>query len=112
VADADGRAHADAEAGARSGLAIEGHGVVLTALRRRGEWLELRVVAETPTATEAVIRGPFDAARDADLLGRPAATLLAEPGVLRLALGPWEIRTVHLRPASETTASGTSQPGE
>ena len=29
------------------GLAIEGDGVVLTALRRRGEWLELRLVAET-----------------------------------------------------------------
>ena len=29
------------------GLAIEGDGIVLTALRRRGDWLELRVVAET-----------------------------------------------------------------
>jgi mannosylglycerate hydrolase len=45
------------------GLAIEGHGVVLTALRRRGDWLELRVVAETALATDAVIRGPFDEAR-------------------------------------------------
>ena len=34
---------------AQQGLTIEGDGVVLSALRRRGDWLELRVVAETPT---------------------------------------------------------------
>ena len=79
------------------GLAIEGDGVVLTALRRRGEWLELRVVAESASATEAVIRGRFDEARDADLLGRPMGALTTKPGVLRLSLGPWEIRTIHLR---------------
>jgi mannosylglycerate hydrolase len=79
------------------GLAIEGEGVVLTALRRRGDWLELRVVAETSSATEAVIRGPFEEAREADLLGRPTGGLASEPGVLRLPLGPWEIRTIHLR---------------
>jgi alpha-mannosidase len=100
-----------ADAGGRDGLSIEGHGVVLTALRRRGEWLELRVVAETPTPTEAVIRGPFDAARDADLLGRPAAALRTEPGLLRLGLGAWEIRTVHLRPTAATAAAGASEPG-
>ena len=80
----------------RGGFAIDGAGVVLTALRRRGEWLELRVVAETASATEAVIRGPFDEAREADLLGRPMGGLASEPGVLRLSLGPWEIRTIHL----------------
>jgi alpha-mannosidase len=79
------------------GLAIDGAGVVLTALRRRGHWLELRVVAETADATEAVIRGPFDDAREADLLGRPMGGLASEPGVLRVSLGPWEIRTLHLR---------------
>ena len=86
------------------GLAIEGDGVILTALRRRGEWLELRVVAETPIATEAIIRGPFDEARDADILGRPMGPLIAEPGLLRVPLGPWEIRTVHLRAASQGAA--------
>jgi mannosylglycerate hydrolase len=83
------------------GLAIDGEGVVLTALRRRGEWLELRVVAETATPTEAVIRGPFDEARDADLLGRPLGAPSTAPGELHLALGPWEIRTVQLRSAVE-----------
>ncbi len=87
-----------------NGLAIEGRGVVMTALRRRGEWLELRVVAETAEATEAVIRGPFDSARDADLLGRPAGALATEPGLLRLKLGPWEIRTVQLHSAPEPAA--------
>jgi alpha-mannosidase len=87
------------------GLAIEGDGVVLTALRRRGEWLELRVVAETATVTEAVIHGPFDEARDADLLGRPLGPLATQPGLLRLTLGPWEIRTVQLRFAGGTPAS-------
>ena len=69
----------------------------MTALRRRGEWLELRLVAERATATEAVVDGPFDAARDADLLGRPLGSLATDGGTLRLALDPWEIRTVQLR---------------
>ncbi len=79
------------------GLSVDGDGVVMTALRRRGEWLELRLVAEGATATEAVVRGPFDAARDADLLGRPLGALATDGGALRVALGPWEIRTVQLR---------------
>ncbi|HUP54190.1 MAG TPA: alpha-mannosidase [Methylomirabilota bacterium] len=85
-----------------SGLTVDGAGVVLTALRRRGEWLELRVVAETADPTEAVVEGPFDAARDADLLGRPLGSLATDGGTLRIALGPWEIRTVQLRSAQAT----------
>jgi alpha-mannosidase len=84
------------------GLAIEGDGVVLAALRRRGEWLELRLVAETASATEAVVHGRFDEARDADLLGRPLGALETGPGALRLPLGPWEIRTVQLRSGADT----------
>jgi mannosylglycerate hydrolase len=57
-------------------------------------------VAECAMATEAVIRGRFDAARDADLLGRPLGSLATDDGTLRLALGPWEIRTVQLRSAA------------
>ena len=94
-----------AEDGRRRGLAVEGDGVVLTALRRRGEWLELRVVAETADATEAAIHGPFDEARGADLLGRPAGALPMQPGAgaLRLPLGPWEIRTVLLHATDTAT---------
>ena len=98
---------ADREAGATGtgdGLAVEGAGVVLTALRRRGDWLELRLVAESADPTQAVVRGPFHEARDADLLGRPLGSLAADGGTLRLALGPWEIRTVQLR--SRPTATG------
>jgi alpha-mannosidase len=96
---ASGAPHAEAAAPTDEGLAIAGDGIVLTALRRRGEWLELRVVAETASPTEAVIQGMFDEARDADLLGRPMGALTCEPGVLRLSLRPWEIRTIHLRSA-------------
>ena len=81
-----------------AGLAIEGRGVVLSALRRRSEWLELRLVAEHATPTEAVVRGEFREARFVDLLGREGAALAVEDGsVLRLPLGAWEIATVRLR---------------
>ena len=84
--------------GAVSGLAIEGEGVVLSSLRRRGEWLELRVVAEHGSATEAIVRGSFREAHVVDLLGREGASLPVEDGsVLRLPLGPWEIATLRLR---------------
>jgi mannosylglycerate hydrolase len=99
-ADADPALGGEAAGAVGHGLAVEGDGVVLTALRRRGEWLELRLVAEVATATEAVIQGPFDAARDADLLGRPLGSLATEGGTLRLSLGPWEIRTVQLQSAA------------
>ena len=80
-----------------TGLAIEGAGVVLSALRRRGEWLELRLVAEHPAATEATVRGSFREARGVDLLGREGAGLPIDAGSLRLPLGAWEIATVRLR---------------
>jgi alpha-mannosidase len=99
---AEGAAGTEAAGGAApsgAGLAIEGDGIVLTALRRRGDWLEVRVVAETASATEAVIRGRFEEARDADLLGRPMGALAAEPGAVDLPMEPWEIRTIHLRPS-------------
>lgn len=83
--------------GAVAGLAIEGDGVVLSSLRRRGKWLELRVVAEHASTTEAIVRGTFREARVVDLLGREGASLPVEDGsVLRLPLGPWEIATVRL----------------
>ncbi|HEX2756566.1 MAG TPA: hypothetical protein VHM48_13950, partial [Candidatus Limnocylindrales bacterium] len=88
-----------------AGVRIDGQGVVLSALRRRpaasgdGDELELRVVAEIDTATVASISGRrLAAAQHIDLLGRLGADLVLEPdGSLRLALGPWEIRTVRIR---------------
>ncbi|ACZ88613.1 glycoside hydrolase family 38 C-terminal domain-containing protein [Streptosporangium roseum] len=81
---------------AGASLAVEGTGVVLTALRERGDVLEIRVVAEHPTATEAVVRGPFGAARRADVLGVAGERLEVTGGVVRLPLRPFEIATLHL----------------
>jgi alpha-mannosidase len=85
-----------------AGLQLSGDGVVLSALRRRGDWLEIRVVAEHPASTTAVLRtgAPFLAAREVDLLGRTGAELPVQPdGSIHLKLGAWEIRTIQLRPA-------------
>jgi mannosylglycerate hydrolase len=82
------------------GLRIEGKGVVLSALRRRGDELELRLVAETASATRATISGrPFASASDVDLVGRPGAAIPVAPdGTLELDFRAWEIRTLRLRP--------------
>ena len=81
------------------GLEILGDGVVLSALRRRGDELEVRLVAETAAATTAVIGGrPISAARDVDLLGRAGDDLaIASDGTVRITLRAWEIRTIRLR---------------
>ena len=79
------------------GLEVTGEGVVLSSLRRRGDWLELRVVCEDPEPQTAVVGGDFREARDVDLLGRPGESLDVESGRLTLQLGAWEIRTVQLR---------------
>ncbi|HUR15957.1 MAG TPA: glycoside hydrolase family 38 C-terminal domain-containing protein [Candidatus Limnocylindrales bacterium] len=78
------------------GLSVSGSGVVTTALRRVGDWLELRVVAESPTATEATIGDGLTAAREVDLLGRIVAGLAIADGSLRVPLEPWQIRTIQL----------------
>jgi mannosylglycerate hydrolase len=83
--------------GAVSGLSLEGAGVVLSALRRRGAWLELRLVAEHPTQTEAIVGGSFTEAVEVDLLGRIGASRRVADGTLRLPLRAWEIVTVRLR---------------
>jgi mannosylglycerate hydrolase len=99
-----------------AGLEVAGDGgTVLSSLRRRDGWLELRLVRERQDAGTASVIGPFAEARDCDLLGRPGASLPvarpdpgaqagAQPGAgggaagrLDLDLGPWEIRTVQLR---------------
>jgi alpha-mannosidase len=79
-------------------LRIGGAGVVLSALRRRGDDLEIRLVAETDAPTTATISArPILAAHDVDLLGRIGSALPIEPdGSLRVDLGPWAIRTIRL----------------
>ncbi|HTG40939.1 MAG TPA: alpha-mannosidase, partial [Methylomirabilota bacterium] len=84
------------------GLEVSGDGVVLSALRRRGDWLEARVVLQGSQPVEAVIRSGFAVARRVDLLGRPGGELALEaPGLLRLELAPWEIATFQLREGRE-----------
>ncbi|GII51803.1 hypothetical protein Pth03_01920 [Planotetraspora thailandica] len=78
------------------GLAVSGDGVLMTALRERDGWLEIRLVAEWPAATEAVIHGGFTHARLAGALGTPAAPLEVAEGAVRLPLRPFEIATVQL----------------
>ncbi|HET9615477.1 MAG TPA: hypothetical protein VFP22_11755 [Candidatus Limnocylindrales bacterium] len=100
---APGRATGPNEPFAVEGLSIDGRGVVLSALRRRDEELEVRLVAEMPTATAATIAGPWPIreARDVDLLGRPGGPLdVRDDGTLVLQLAAWEIRTVRLRLAN------------
>jgi mannosylglycerate hydrolase len=87
---------------AAPGLDVSGDRVVLSALRRRGDWLEARVVLQGSQPVEAVIRGTFAAARRVDLLGRPRENLpLEAPGLLHLQLAPWEIATFQLRDGRE-----------
>jgi mannosylglycerate hydrolase len=80
-----------------AGLVVEGEGVTLSALRRRGEWLELRLACQHPEPVTATVGGGLLAARDADLLGRPGPALPVTGGPLRLELGAWEVRTLLLR---------------
>jgi mannosylglycerate hydrolase len=79
------------------GLSVEGAGVVLSSLRRRGDWLELRLACQHPSPVTATVAGGVVAARAADLLGRPGPDLPVAGGALRLDLRAWEVRTVQLR---------------
>ncbi|WP_067826007.1 glycoside hydrolase family 38 C-terminal domain-containing protein [Actinomadura kijaniata] len=82
---------------ARAGLAVSGTGVVLSALRDRDGWTEVRLVAETPEPTVAVLSGAFGRAVRTDLLGRPGEDLAVAGGAVRLPMLPWEIVTMRLR---------------
>ena len=57
-----------------AGLELRGAGVLLTALRRRGDVLEARLVCERPEPC--------------------SATLIVDGRQLDVELGPWEIRAV------------------
>ncbi|MFB4281242.1 MULTISPECIES: glycoside hydrolase family 38 N-terminal domain-containing protein [unclassified Nonomuraea] len=80
-----------------AGLSVTGEGVVMTSLRDRDGWKELRVVALTPEPTEAVISGDLVEARQADLRGRPGEPVQVRDGVVRLPLEAWEIATIQFR---------------
>jgi alpha-mannosidase len=80
-----------------AGLEVDGDGVVLSSLRRRDGWLELRLVCQHPVPVTATVRGGLVKAREADLLGRPGTDLPVTGGALRLDLRAWEIRTVQLQ---------------
>ncbi len=78
------------------GLRVDGQGIVVSAIRRRGPWLELRLVNELAAPSPATIRAPLERARDVDLLGRAGAEIPVDDGPLVLELGPFEIRTVQI----------------
>ncbi|MFC6016887.1 hypothetical protein ACFP2T_11795 [Plantactinospora solaniradicis] len=83
----------------RAGLWCDGDGVVLTSVRDRDGLVEVRMVAERPRDTTAIIGAGrrVRAARRADLLGRPGAILpIGADGAVRLPLRAWEIATVQL----------------
>jgi mannosylglycerate hydrolase len=90
-------ARGDADAGLElrsgSGLTIEGDGVVLSSLRRRGADLEVRIVNESGNEVKATLRGPFRTVHAVDLLGRPLGERRPAPGLAEAILGPWEIGT-------------------
>jgi alpha-mannosidase len=88
------------------GLTVEGAGVTLSSLRRRGDWLELRLACQHPFPATATVDGGVVAARVADLLGRPGPDLPVAGGMLRLALRAWEVRIVQLR-VGQVSAPGS-----
>jgi alpha-mannosidase len=80
------------------GLTVDGPGVALTSVRDRNGRIELRVVAQSPAATTAVVRAgrSLEGAWRADLLGRRGERLTVDDDVVRLPLRAWEIATVQL----------------
>ncbi|WP_326835687.1 hypothetical protein VSH64_12265 [Amycolatopsis rhabdoformis] len=84
----------DAPPAAHFGLSVDG--AMLTSVRRREGALEVRLVAQSPDATTAVVRGPFTSAQRVDLLGRPGSAVPVTDSAFQLPLRPWEIATVRL----------------
>ncbi|MFI5893959.1 hypothetical protein ACIA5D_28050 [Actinoplanes sp. NPDC051513] len=77
-----------------TGIGVAGEGVSVSAVRRVGDGVEVRLVAVTPSATVASISGPYSSAVEADLLGRSSEQAV---DLRHVPLRPWEIRTLHLR---------------
>jgi alpha-mannosidase len=78
------------------GLRLDGR-AVLSAVRRRADWLEIRILNEAPVASRATLEMPLVEARTVDLLGRPGDALEVSADGLTLDLAPWEVRTVQVR---------------
>ncbi|MFF4892881.1 glycoside hydrolase family 38 N-terminal domain-containing protein [Micromonospora chersina] len=80
------------------GLSVDGAGVALTSVRDRAGRTEVRLVAQTPADTTAVLGGAtVRGAWRADLLGRAGEPLTVDDdGLVRLPLRAWEIATVQL----------------
>jgi alpha-mannosidase len=93
-----GRGPRDAIAVSVPGLRLDGEGVVLSAVRRRDDGLEVRVVNEGAERRDARLRLAGASARTIDLLGRPGEALPMDADGVALDLGPWEIRTVLVQP--------------
>ena len=86
-----------------AGLQVDGAGVIMTSVRDRAGRVEVRVVAEHPAPTEAVIRVArgVRAAWSADLLGRPGGALPVDAdGAVRVPLRAYQIATIQLELAS------------
>jgi 2-O-(6-phospho-alpha-D-mannosyl)-D-glycerate hydrolase len=84
------------ESRSAEGLAIDGEGVILSSLRRRGSALEARLVNEQATPARATLRGPFTSIAEVDFLGRLLGPPLSATGRAEIELGPWEIKTLSL----------------
>ena len=87
------------------GIAVSGTGVAVSAVRALEGDTEVRLVAMTDEPTTATVAGPFTAARQTDLLGRPLEALPVEAGRLTVDLDPWEIATLLLRVDASTESS-------
>jgi mannosylglycerate hydrolase len=79
------------------GLEVGGAGVAVTALRRAGEELELRLAAPLGEPATATVGPRVAAARVVDLLGDEVEPLTVDDGTVTVALRPYEIRTLRLR---------------
>ena len=82
------------------GLRVEGRDVSLTALRRRDDWLEVRVVRLAAGSGRATVALParIVEARHCDLLGRPDRAIPVDAdGAVSIELGAWQIATLQLR---------------
>lgn len=83
------------------GLEIAGEGVAVSALRREGDELEVRLSAPLGRQATASVGPRVAAARVVDLLGREVEQLTVRDGVVAAPLAPYEIRTLRLVPADQ-----------